>query len=130
MPLQSVTVRDKQTVGKALGKKDIPEAPVTGNVVTDSKDKKRTRAEIDNLQRVVFVYDAKDSKVYLREVKTGISDNRHMEIKEGLSEGEEIVSGSYNAIARELNHDMKVTIAKDKKPDGKSGAGDKAPEAK
>jgi len=109
VPLQSVTVRDKQTVAKALGKKEIPEAPVeTGQVQSSRKDQKRTRAELDNLQRVVFV--CKDGKVELREVKTGISSSRYMEIKEGLKEGEEVVSGSYNAIARELKHEMLVKV--------------------
>jgi HlyD family secretion protein len=117
VPLQSVTVRDKQTVAKALGKKDIPEAPAIGNVVSDRKDKKRSRAELDNLQRVVFIY--KDGVVKLREVKTGLSDNRFMEIKDGVADGETVVSGSYNAIARELNDGAKVTISKDSTPKGK-----------
>ncbi|MFA5256996.1 MAG: efflux RND transporter periplasmic adaptor subunit [Opitutales bacterium] len=125
VPLQSVTVRDKQTVAKALGKEDIPEAPPeVEHVKTEQKDIKRTRAELDNLQRLVFIL--KDGKVQIREVKTGISNNRYMEIKEGVSEGEEVVSGSYNAIARELNHDMQVDVerkddGKDKK-DAKTGA--------
>jgi HlyD family secretion protein len=125
VPLQSVTVRDKQTVAKALGKHDI-EAPVaTDNVTTERKDTKRTRKELDNLQRVVFIH--KNGKVFIREVKTGLSDNRYMEIKEGISTGEEVVSGSYNAIARELNNDMTVKVAKET-PSGANGkGGDKGP---
>jgi HlyD family secretion protein len=118
VPLQSVTVRDKQTVAKALGKPEVEAPAVTENVTTDRKDKKRTRKELDNLQRVVFVH--KDGKVYLREVKTGISDSRYMEIKSGVEEGEEIVSGSYNAIARELNHEAVVRVSENGK-NGKNG---------
>ena len=121
VPLQSVTVRDKQTVAKALKKAEIPEAPPqVGNEQSTRVDKKRSRAELDNLQRVVFI--VKDGKVELREVKTGISDSRYMEIKEGVKEGEEVVSGSYNAIARELNHDMQVQVQpKDEGNNGNSG---------
>ena len=121
VPLQSVTVRDKQTVARATGKGEETVAAPTGTVVSERKDKKRTRAETDNLQRIVFVL--KDGKVFLRVVKTGISDNRYMEIKEGLSEGEQIVSGSYNAIARELANDMPVTVAAGKTPEGKPSEG-------
>ncbi|MBN1404791.1 MAG: efflux RND transporter periplasmic adaptor subunit [Opitutales bacterium] len=121
VPLQSVTVRDKQTVAKALKKAEIPEAPPqVGNEQSTRVDKKRSRAELDNLQRVIFI--VKDGKVELREVKTGISDSRYMEIKEGVKEGEEVVSGSYNAIARELNHDMQVQVQpKDEGNNGNSG---------
>jgi HlyD family secretion protein len=118
VPLQSVTVRDKVAVARATGKTDV-EAPVAvDNVTSERKDKKRTRAELDNLQRIVFV--CKDGIVKMRPVKTGISDNRYMEIKEGLSEGEEIVSGSYNAIARLLTDGAAVEVEKSKLP-GKSG---------
>jgi len=120
VPLQSVTVRDKQTVAKALGRTDVPEAPPQAeHVHTASKDVKRSRAELDNLQRLVFVL--KDGKVHIREVKTGISDTRYMEIKEGVSEGEEVVSGSYNAIARELANDMAVEVESKENAKGKGG---------
>jgi HlyD family secretion protein len=116
VPLQSVTVRDKQTVAKALGRKEVEAPVVAGNVTSDHKDLKRSRKELENLERVIFVH--KNGKVFIREVKTGISDNRYMEIKSGVAEGEEIVSGSYNAIARELNNDMAVKISTGEKPKG------------
>jgi len=128
VPLQSVTVRDKQTVGKALGKKDIPPAPVITPRAENGKDRnkdpgKRTRAELENLERVVFIYNRNDNTVKIREVKTGISDSRYMEIKEGVADGEEVVSGSYNAVARELQDGMKVKLAKENKP-GQDQSGD------
>jgi HlyD family secretion protein len=119
VPLQSVTVRDKVAVARATGKTDVEAPKAVDNVTSDRKDKKRTRAELDNLQRIVFVY--KDGVVKMRPVKTGISDNRYMEIKEGLSEGEEIVSGSYNAIARLLTDGAAVQLETSKLP-GKPGA--------
>lgn len=108
VPLQSVTVRDKQTVAKAMGREIEEVAPVGDNVVTNRQDAKLTREERDNTQRIVWI--VKDGVVKLREVKTGIADSRYMQINEGVEEGEEIVSGSYNVIARELNHDQKVQV--------------------
>ena len=37
-------------------------------------------------------------------VKVGISSENYYEILEGLNEGDEIVTGSYRAISRDLNH--------------------------
>jgi HlyD family secretion protein len=119
VPLQSVTVRDKQAVARAFGREEPPAPPPAGNVRTTSKDLRRTRAELDNLQRLVFVYA--DGKVQMREVTTGISDSRYMQILDGLKEGETVVSGSYNAIARELNHDMPVKVTEQQNSNGNNG---------
>jgi HlyD family secretion protein len=43
-------------------------------------------------------------------VETGISDDDYLEIKSGLEGGEEVVSGSYRAISRELQDGSKVRI--------------------
>ena len=59
----------------------------------------------------------------MRKVKTGIADNSYIVIEEGIEVGEEVVSGSYRAITRQLKHDMTVTIKKpgdEKKDDKKS----------
>jgi HlyD family secretion protein len=41
-------------------------------------------------------------------VKIGISDNDYWEITEGLQEGQEIVSGGYKAVNRELEDGKKI----------------------
>ena len=43
-----------------------------------------------------------EGKAKLRAVKTGIQDNSNIQILEGLKEGEKVVSGPYNAVARQL----------------------------
>ena len=50
----------------------------------------------------------------MKEVKTGLSDDNYIQIKEGLKDGEKVVSGSYRAISRELNDGSKVKL-EDKK---------------
>jgi HlyD family secretion protein len=47
-------------------------------------------------------------------VETGIADTTHMEIKSGLKEGDEIVSGSFSVITRTLKDGMKVRVDKPK----------------
>jgi HlyD family secretion protein len=49
---------------------------------------------------VVFVVDGDHAKMV--PVKIGISDDTHWEITEGLTEGQEVVSGGFKAITREL----------------------------
>ena len=45
-------------------------------------------------------------------VKTGISDSDFFEIVSGLSEGQQIVSGGYKAISKDLDDGKKVTVEK------------------
>lgn len=94
VPIQSVTVR----VDSA--KTDIP--------VTEKKpdDEEASKTELP-MKEVVFVYE--DGKVYQKDVKTGIQDDRYIYIKEGLAEGLEVVSAPYNLISRTLRDDMEVT---------------------
>ena len=46
----------------------------------------------------------------IRSVTVGISSDTHYEVLNGLSEGEEIVVGSYRAISRELKHNSEVKV--------------------
>ncbi len=67
---------------------------------------------------VVFVRDGE--RVKMIPVKTGISDSDYFEIIEGLSEGQEIVTGGYKAISKDLEDDRIVKF-------GAAAAGKKTP---
>jgi len=56
---------------------------------------------------VVFVVDGDHVKMV--PVKTGLSDDTHWEIVEGLKEGDEIVSGDFRAISHDLDDGKKIT---------------------
>jgi HlyD family secretion protein len=108
VPIQSVTARGEEV------KTDKPATPENSNVV-DKKDKKTSIS--NKPKEVVFVID--NNKAKMKEVKTGLSDDNFIQIKEGLKEGEKVVTGSYRAISRELNdgskvrlEDKKITVAK------------------
>lgn len=62
----------------------------------------------DELKEVVFVV-LNDSAI-LTTVKTGIQDNQFIEISEGLSTDDKIVTAPYSAISRRLNHGSIVEI--------------------
>ncbi len=47
-------------------------------------------------------------------VKRGIADDNFVEITSGVNAGEEVVSGSFVAISRELNDGSKVRVENNK----------------
>jgi HlyD family secretion protein len=63
--------------------------------------------------------------VAVREVKTGIQDNDHIEITSGLQEGETVVTGPYAAVSRKLKSGGHVTIVDKKKAEEKEKKGAK-----
>jgi HlyD family secretion protein len=57
---------------------------------------------------VLFVREG--DAVKMIPVKRGISDDTHVEILEGLQEGQEVISGGYKAINRDLDDGKKITV--------------------
>jgi HlyD family secretion protein len=104
VPINAVTTRD-----------------ISDSTNDDGKEKKKKEiAEEDNLkpsedesQVVVFVKD-NDNKVRKVVVKTGIQDINNIEITEGLKGGEELVTGPYEVVSKQLKVGKKVKVV-DKK---------------
>ncbi len=63
----------------------------------------------DELEEVVFVLQ-KDGTVKKAVVKSGIQDINYIEIVSGLSGGEEVVIGPYNAVSKTLKDGSKVNV--------------------
>ncbi|MCD6354945.1 MAG: efflux RND transporter periplasmic adaptor subunit [Prolixibacteraceae bacterium] len=102
VPISAVTTRVKKEGGgteEVNGTKDEK-----GKSEEESGDDKTVKRE--EKQEVVFVYN--DGRVRKVEVKTGIQDSNSIEILEGLSEGDEVVTAPYNAINKLLKDSMQV----------------------
>jgi HlyD family secretion protein len=95
VPIQAVTVRNF-----AL------QEPDTADQVSERPHRRSSANE--DFRRVVFVVE--DGVARQREVQTGISDNRFMQIQHGLNEGEEIVTGSYRVLSRELEDGDRIEV--------------------
>jgi len=96
VPIQSVTARiDKPITSTQQGVQPENE----GKVKKDRSNKPK---------EVVFVI--KENKTKMIEVKTGISDDTYIEILSGLNGDEEVVSGPYRAISKELEDGSKVSM--------------------
>jgi len=107
VPIAAVNARvrdsDKSMDEKRKEDQVITEESQTGN--TASKD---------HLEEVVFILQ-KDNTVKKVVVKTGIQDINYIEILNGLKEGDEVVTGPYSALSRNLKNGSKVKIvAKEK----------------
>jgi HlyD family secretion protein len=88
-PVATSTNADTNTLAAGQKKPDEPPKPI----------------------EVVFVVEGDHVKMV--PVKIGISDENYVEIVEGLQEGEEVVSGGYKAINRDLADGTKVVVNKE-----------------
>jgi HlyD family secretion protein len=83
------------------GGTNVPAAGGTNAAQSDKKSKEAVKQV-----EVVFVLEG--DHVKMAPVKIGISDDNYWEITEGLTEGQEVVSGSFRAITRELEDARKI----------------------
>ena len=56
-----------------------------------------------------YVFVVRDGKAILTPVKSAIQDNLYIQITEGLTEGDEVVTGPFRAVSRTLNDGDPVT---------------------
>ena len=104
VPIQSVAVRTVDQLVMAGEERADAEAKYT--------------ADRDGFVEIVFCIE--DGKAIAKQVTTGIQSDELIEILTGLEEGEEIVTGSYRAISKDLENGADVNI---------SNAADKSGEA-
>src|SRR5205823_3888976 len=70
------------------------------------------------------VTEIANGKAVARQATTAIHSNELIEIVDGLKEGDEVVTGSYRAISKDLDNGAEVTINNKKKgSDGPRAAG-------
>ena len=119
VPMQSVTIR---TGDSNLSPEEIEKRKQK----VAARDKGDNNAEVSNERQEKQAQKArsreadrrscssrKDDKAQMVKVTTGIADDTYMEIKSGIKEGDEVISGSYSAISRKLKDGAKVVIDKE-----------------
>jgi HlyD family secretion protein len=106
VPIQTVTTRLPPTNNAALGT-NTPAVASTNASDTNSMASKKSDAPPKPIE-VVFVIESDHVKQI--PVKRGISDDNYVEITEGLTEGQEVVTGGYKAINRDLEDGKKVMV--------------------
>lgn len=112
VPINAVAARVKGSDQSIEDKKKEDDKNKKPDDKQDSDD--NSNALSGELEEVVFVLQ-KDGKVKKTLVKTGIQDINNIEVLSGLNEGEEVVTGPYNAISKTLKDGNKVKVVpKDK----------------
>ena len=96
VPIQAVTVRDFNQLPsdeESDGEGAADDAPAYGPMAED-------------LRRVVFVME--DGKAKMVEVETGIADDTHIAVTDGLTGGESVITGPFRTLRTELEPDDAV----------------------
>ena len=99
VPLQSVAVRT------------VDQLTLKGEKRKDAE--MRYRADKDGFVEIVFCVEK--GKAVAKQVETGIQSDELIEILGGLREGDEVVTGSYRAISKDLENGAVVTVDNSKK---------------
>ena len=96
------------TVDIITNRKDaIIGVPISAIVI--KSDTTKTKSE-EQKYEAVFLKDGE--KAQLRKVSTGIQDDSNIEITEGLSEGETVITGPYNTVTKSLKEGDDVEVIK------------------
>lgn len=87
----------------------IPIEAVTTRTPKQLNDSTLADSKEDELIEVVFVPDA-DNKAKAVPVKTGIQDDQYIEVLEGLSKDDAIITGPYTTVQRTLQKGTSITV--------------------
>jgi len=105
IPIQSITAREEFK----------SQEEETGEDEMKRVSQENIRKKLKPKEIVFLVEPGASPRVRLVEVKTGISDDRYIEITEGLEPGMEVVKGPYKAISKDLENGTKVRVENDMK---------------
>jgi len=111
-----ITTRKENVIGIPISsvviKSDTSATPKIE--VMENKDTDKVKTKSDKKLECVFVKVGDKAKI--RIVKTGIQDDTNIEILSGLKKGDEVITGPYVTVSKDLNSGdkVKITSLKDK----------------
>ena len=109
VPIQSVTTR----LSKTNSAPDHLKSGSGGKGTEADKDELElviTKRKVDKQKPPEVVFAVEGGKAKMIPVKRGISDDTYYEILEGVTEGLEVITGSFKALSRELEDGKAVKI--------------------
>jgi HlyD family secretion protein len=89
-------------------KENIVIVPISAIVIKSDTTKTTDVNVAEKKMECVFIKDG--NRARLRVIKTGIQDDTNIEILEGLKKGEEIISGPYTIVTKELKSGELIAI--------------------
>lgn len=88
----------------------VPIQSVTTRPDSVATDSIKTNKDIDKEKRIEVVFVVEEGKAIQKKVVPGIQNTKHIEILEGISEGDKIICGPYSAISRKLESGKAVQV--------------------
>jgi HlyD family secretion protein len=111
VPIQAVTTRNADST-KVARSEDMDD----GDVKVKNEEEEKAKAKPKTTEKSAeYVFIIENGRSVIIPVKTGIQDNDYIEVKSGVTEGQEVITGPYGAVARTLRKGTKVEVVdKDK----------------
>ncbi len=137
VPIQSVLMRPRADVEKTLaergkGRNGKPSPATSGASASEDKPsaapatagaKEGARAGLADADQREIVFKVVNGKAVLVPVRTGISDDTHVVVLEGVAPGDTVVTGPYRAAKKLKDGDaVKESSGKTSEGEGESGA--------
>lgn len=107
VPIMAVTTRHADSTKVSKGNNDEEDRDL--KVTNEETEKAKSKEKITEKQKE-YVFVVKEGKAEMIEVKTGIQDNDYIEIASGVTDGLEVITGPYGAVARSLRKGTKVKV--------------------
>lgn len=120
VPINAVATREKNTDNAVVGSTESsPDNSDNGDNNDNNGDSKNdSHTSGGDLDEVAFLVMPGDTVKKVK-VHTGIQDINYIEIKDGLKEGDQVVTGPYSVVSKTMKSGMRIKIVpKDKLFDG------------
>lgn len=104
-----ITTRKENVIGVPISAVVVKTDTAATKKVEIADDKDKVKSKSDKKYECVFVKSGGKAKI--RIVKTGIQDDSNIEILSGLQKGDEVITGPYVTVSKDLNSGDKVKVA-------------------
>ncbi|MBD0724289.1 efflux transporter periplasmic adaptor subunit [Flavobacterium sp. L1I52] len=95
-------------ISAVVVKSDTAAVKVSDKKIPDPKEEKNVVPKNDKKLECVFIKSGEKAKIKI--VKTGIQDDTNIEILSGVKNGDEVITGPYTTVSKELNSGDKVKL--------------------
>lgn len=78
--------------------------PASALDTSENKEKEGAKKDLEDAEDVEVVFIKQENKAKIRQVKTGIQNDKYIQILSGISPGETVITGPYSAVSKFLKH--------------------------
>jgi HlyD family secretion protein len=100
---------------------NVISVPISAVTTREAEEKKLSKEKKEGMPQKesktpdkVVVFIASKDTVRMVEVKTGLQDDRYIQITDGIKAGEEVIALPFNLIAKKLKSGTKITVVPEK----------------